>query len=144
MANSIATKTRLPNALPFPAIPRNAPTTTARSVPAAYTDGRSQASTTRRPVRTTVVMAGAFLGMAGNGRAFGSIVFVAALFATQGFLRYGWPRVQRFHERREPDERDPTSMRFQGFSADVRVFLTLFVAVALVVAGLVLLELSLA
>ena len=90
------------------------------------------------------VVAGAFLGMAGNGRAFGSIVFVAALFATQGFLRYGWPRVQRFHERREPDERDPTSMRFQGFSADVRVFLTLFVAVALVVAGLVLLELSLA
>ena len=90
------------------------------------------------------VVVGAFLGMAGNGRAFGSLVFVAMLFAIQGFLRYGWPHVQRFHERREPDERDPTSMRFQGFSTDVRVFLTLFVAVALVVAGLVLLELYLA
>jgi len=85
-----------------------------------------------------------FLGMAGRGAAFGGVVFATTLFAVQGFLRYGWPHIQRFHERRGSDESDPTSMRFEGFSTDVRVFLTLFAAVAVAMLGLVLLELYLA
>lgn len=85
---------------------------------------------------------GVVFGMVGNGRLFGVFVFGGVMFAVEGVLRYVWPRVQRFHERREPDERDPTSMRFEGFSADVRVFLTFLAAVMLTVFGLILLEVS--
>jgi len=80
-------------------------------------------------------------GMAGKGKPFGVFVFGAALLGVFGFLRYVWTPVQRFHERREPDERDPTSMRFEGFSADTRVFLTFLAAITLVTLGLILLDL---
>lgn len=91
----------------------------------------------------TLVIAGigVLFGMAGEGRLFGVFVFGGVMFAVEGVLRYVWPRVQRFHERREPDERDPESMRFEGFSADVRVFLTFLAVVTLAMFGLILIEL---
>lgn len=91
----------------------------------------------------TVGRCSALLGIGETGTLFGVFLFGAMLFAVQGFLRYGWPYVQRYHERREPAQRNPTSMRFQGFSADTRVFLTLLVATMLVVFGMMLLELYL-
>lgn len=87
---------------------------------------------------------GVVLGMAGKGEPFGVFIYGAMMLAVYGFLRYGWPPIQRFHERREPDERDPTSIRFEGFSADVGVFLTLVAAVTVFVFGLILVELYLA
>lgn len=94
----------------------------------------------------TLILAGigVALGFAGAGNVSGVLIFGAALFAVKGFLRYGWPHLQRYHERRTPDQRDPTSMRFQGFSADVRVFLTLLVAIMLVLFTGMLLEAYLA
>lgn len=79
-------------------------------------------------------------GIGGWENTGGVLLFCAALVGVKGFLRYGWPHLQRYHERRTPEQRDPTSMRFQGFSADVRVFLTLLAAISLVVFGLMLLE----
>jgi len=116
---------------------------------AAFRAGRRMVDACDRPsvyaVGTLAIAgAGVLFGRAGSGVLFAGFLFVAHLFAVQGFLRYGWPHLQRFHERRDPDERDPTSMRFEGFSADVRVFLTLLVAVALAMFGLILLELRFA
>lgn len=79
-----------------------------------------------------------FLGMAGSGGALDVFVFVAMLVAVLGFPRHRWPHVQRFHARREPDERDPTSVRFEGSSADAAPFRTILAAVTLAVFRLVL------
>lgn len=63
------------------------------------------------------------------GDAIGPIlVFGAILVLMQAFLRYGWQYIDAFHERRQSDERDPESLRFQGFSTDVMTFLTLLAA----------------
>lgn len=56
----------------------------------------------------------------------GPAVFGGALLSVQAFLRFGWPYFEEFYQRRQPDERDPESLRFQGFSTDVMIFLTLF------------------
>jgi len=66
--------------------------------------------------------------------------FGVALLVMQAFLRFGWPHVEAFHERESPVETDPDSMRFEGFSTDVRVFLTLFAAVLVALFGLILIE----
>jgi len=66
--------------------------------------------------------------------------FGVLLLVVQAFLRFGWPHVEAFHERESPAETDPDSMRFEGFSTDTKVFLTLFVAILVLVLGLILLE----
>lgn len=68
------------------------------------------------------------------------IGFGVLLLVMHAFLRFGWPHVEAFHERESPAEADPDSMRFEGFSTDTKVFLTLFVAVLVLVLGLILLE----
>lgn len=62
------------------------------------------------------------------------------LLVVHAFLRFGWPHIEAFHERESPAETDPDSMRFEGFSTDTKVFLTLFAATLVLVLGLVLLE----
>lgn len=69
-----------------------------------------------------------------------SVFFGILLFSTKAFLEFGWPYVERFYDRREPDERDPESLRFQGFSTDMKIILTLLAASFLAVMGLVALE----
>lgn len=66
--------------------------------------------------------------------------FGAALLVMHAFLRFGWPYVEAFHDRESEAETDPDSMRFEGFSTDTKVFLTLFAAVLVLVLGLILVE----
>lgn len=67
-------------------------------------------------------------------------LFGAALVLTKAFLRFGWPYIERFYESRQPDERDPNSMRHQGLSRDTMIFLTLAIAVFVGLLVLVALE----
>jgi len=55
------------------------------------------------------------------------LLFGCLLFALKAFLRFGWSYVDAFSTRHQPDERDPDSIRFQGFTRDVSTFLILFV-----------------
>lgn len=66
--------------------------------------------------------------------------FGVALLVMHAFLRFGWPHIEAFYERESPAETDPNSMRFEGFSTDTKVFLTLFVAILVLVLGLILVE----
>lgn len=66
--------------------------------------------------------------------------FGVLLLVMHAFLRFGWPHVEAFHEQESPAETDPDSMRFEGFSTDTKVFLTLFAAVLVLVLGLILVE----
>jgi len=68
------------------------------------------------------------------------LLFGAVLVLTQTFLRFGWPYIERFYEGRQPDERDDDSLRYQGFSRDTMIFLTLAVATFVAIVGLVALE----
>lgn len=70
----------------------------------------------------------------------GAMFFAGVLFGIKAFLRFGWPYVERFYERRQPDERDPNSLRFQGFSTDLLIFLTLFAVTIIGMLVLVLVE----
>lgn len=68
------------------------------------------------------------------------LVYAGGLLLLQAFLRFGWPHVETFYGRREPEERDPDSLRFQGFSTDTLVFLTLVAAMVVGTLGLVALQ----
>lgn len=75
----------------------------------------------------TTLGLGILLGVMGySGGLAGALVFASVLFGLHGFLRFGWPYLEAFYDRRQPDERDPNSLRFQGLSTDAMVFLTLF------------------
>lgn len=69
-------------------------------------------------------------------------LFGGALLSLQAFLRFGWRYVERFYERRQPEERNPHSLRFQGFSTDVNIFLTFLVATFVVVMVLIGIEMT--
>lgn len=81
------------------------------------------------------------LAVGGSLQSVGTVsLFGATLVLTKAFLRFGWPYIERFYEFRQPDERDPNSMRHQGFSRDTMIFLTLAVAVFVGILVLVALE----
>jgi len=67
-------------------------------------------------------------------------LFGAMLVLMKAFLRFGWPYIERFYESRQPDERNPNSMRYQGFSRDTMIFLTLAIAGFVGIFGLIALE----
>lgn len=71
------------------------------------------------------------------------LLFGAALFLIQTFLRFGWPRIEVFYERRKSGGHDPDSMRFQGFSQDTMIFLTLIAAMVVGLTALLALEMVL-
>lgn len=72
-----------------------------------------------------------------------AFIFGSALFSIKAFLRFGWPYLERFYERRQRDEQDPNSLRFQGFSTDVSIFLTLLVLTFVGMMLLIMLETAL-
>lgn len=72
-----------------------------------------------------------------------AFIFGSALFSIKAFLRFGWPYLERFYERRQREEQDPNSLRFQGFSTDVSIFLTLLVLTFVGMMLLIMLETAL-
>jgi hypothetical protein len=74
---------------------------------------------------------GGLLVLAGFPSVAGTLLFGVLLFAIQAFLRFGWPYAEAFLETAEPSHNDPDSLRFDGFSTDAKVFLTLFAALFL-------------
>jgi len=98
--------------------------------------------------RTYAVAFVVLSGLGGAGLVVGGVsgsagmvlLFADALLLMQAFLRFGWPHVEAFYERRQPEERDPESLRFQGFSTDTLVFLTLAAAMIVGTLGLVVLQ----
>lgn len=72
-----------------------------------------------------------------------ALIFGSGLFSIKAFLRFGWPYFERFYERRTPDQQDPDSLRFQGFSTDTSLFLTLFALMFVGMLLLILLEIAL-
>jgi len=76
----------------------------------------------------------------GWGAGLGVLLFGTALVAIQTFLRLGWPYVESFYERRQPDEQEADSLRFQGFSRDTMTFLTIVIALFVATMGLIALE----
>lgn len=87
-------------------------------------------------------LAGLGLVLESSGLAL-AVLFGTSLFLVQGFLRFVWPHVESFYDRRRPAERDPESLRFQGFSTDVMVDLTLLALFVLGLLGLIALEVRL-
>lgn len=83
----------------------------------------------------TMLLAGVLESVIGwfDGQFWGVLFFAALLFSTNAFLRFVWPYFESFYDRRQPDERDPNSMRFQGFSTDSMILVTL---VALMLVGM--------
>lgn len=73
-------------------------------------------------------------GFPGIGAAF---LFGALLLVMQWFLRFCWPYIESFYDD-EPSPSDPESLRFEGLSSDLKVFLTLFAVTFLVLMGLIL------
>jgi len=73
-------------------------------------------------------------GYPGIGAAF---LFGALLFVMQWFLPFRWPYIESFYDD-EPSQSDPESLRFEGLSSDLKVFLTLFAVTFLVLMGLIL------
>lgn len=69
-----------------------------------------------------------------------ALLYLGALLLLQSFLQFGWPYIERFHEGRQSEERDPESLRFQGFSKDMLVFLTLITVMIAGMLGLVALQ----
>lgn len=69
-------------------------------------------------------------------------LFGGALLSLEAFLRFGWQYVERFYERRQPEERNPNSLKFQGFSTDVTIFLTFLLATFVVVMVLIGIEMT--
>lgn len=72
-------------------------------------------------------------------------LFGGFLFALESFLKYCWPYIEGFYEQRQPDpeERDPDSIRFQGFSVDSMILMTLIVGLLGVFGALIALEVAL-
>lgn len=95
-----------------------------------------------RPRSYAVMLAAALGGwilltLAGYPGFAAAFLFGAVLFVMQWFLRFCWPYLESFYEE-EPSQSDPESLRFEGFSTDFKVFLTLFAVTFLVLIGLIL------
>jgi len=86
---------------------------------------------------TVTLGTGIGLVLAGMLEAAVGFLFTTSLLVMQAFLKFGWPYVESFYEG-EPTGDSPDSMRFEGFSTDFKIFLMLFVAIFVVVLGLVL------
>jgi len=78
-------------------------------------------------------------GWFGSG-VLGVVFFAGLLLSTKAFLRFGWPVIESFHDRRQPNERNPDSLRFQGFSTDMLILMTLVVLMFVGMLTLVVLE----
>jgi len=76
-----------------------------------------------------------FVGMGGLA---GGVLFTTVLLVMKAFLRFGWPRIEAFHATDEPTGTDPQSLRFDGFSTDVKMFLTIAVGFFVVMMGVIL------
>ena len=72
-------------------------------------------------------------------------LFGGFLFSLEAFLKYCWPSIEAFYERRQPapEDRDPDSIRFQGFSVDSMILMTLIVGLLGVFGALIALEVAL-
>lgn len=75
-----------------------------------------------------------------GGEVWALLFFAGLLLTTKAFLRFGWPYFESFYDRRQPDERDPDSLRFQGFSTDSLILMTLVALMLLGMLTLVLVE----
>ena len=72
-------------------------------------------------------------------------LFGGFLFSLEAFLKYCWPSIEAFYERRQPapEDRDPDSIRFQGLSVDSMILLTLIVGLLGAFGTLIALEVAL-
>lgn len=77
---------------------------------------------------------------------FGLGLFCGMMFTLEACLKYGWPYVEAFYEDRQSDReaRNPDSVKFEGFSVDTLILLTLTAGLFVAVMGLIAIEVLIA